>query len=1152
MKNLFRNLLLTLVMAFCACVFVNATKIEAADEKFYGYSETNGTLVFEFSTHAYQSNSSNLTLDIRVTPVDSEDPITSLKMYSTTTDKVYEAEIDETTVEVLISDYSMRLDGSKNYSLTFAYTVTSTPGMEEEFSLRLVEDKWEPELNAFTAYNKVDVSKVKADLEILETEGVRSIEWILKGETTTERGIVDYTFEEPELDGDLNSALPIYRKSLEVVPTLSGQWSLYVNIKDYSGRLSGEVFIGDYTVDIDAPVFNGEIVLDSLEWTNNGNVTLPIANEGTLKYSVNGGEAVEYNSDNNTFVLTESGEYIITVTATDAAGNVTTKTATLKLDVTAPEVEINVVEADLLVGSETKFTLTSTDEHSGVKTISYRVDDGEWTAYSEEVVLPLKEGEYIIEYKVIDNAGNESAVATYTTRTIESLDVSLDVNIKGYEEDTYYQRVDVVLTVTTSLGIETAKYVLVGDEDPNNIIDITASKVVENGVYRFEATEIAVNGTYKFVVKTVDGNETESELVIDCVDTLAPTIDGDVAHTLEGNKLNVTFNYSDDYSGVNSIVLLICELDGCEDEEIAGDFVKGIVAVKEGQDVSELVGNYEFISLETFEGFTTIVEPDGEYAFVIIVTDNAGNIVKTQKTNFLVDSVLPTLGTFESSNLDDVSKDSYSFEVLTKGSDDASGVKEEYAVIYKYDAGGNKEELSSLRGEDFVTGAKLEVDAEGKYQFYYVIVDNSNNKAEFTKEFIIDRTAPIIEVSFITDPETWVNELIMIISSKDSTDSTTVTSLKYGYALEGNEVTEFIDLDGFQSVVLDLETGKYIFKVIAEDGCGNVTEFTSEPYYIDTIAPTVSITTNLENQIFAEELVVDLALNDADSGLDVVSYSVLKDGLPISTSTAVKAEASMSFTINNSEEGVFAIIVTLKDKAGNAFQVQSSTFLVDLNAPIINGLNDTKYHMGEITLNIVDATDVTVTLNGVESDQKELTISEDGYYRLDVVDALGRKTSELFVVNNQNKLVLKNKSVDVLTQRYLPVVKEGEKFYVNIPSEDYGIKNVLVLTAEKDGAQARIDQSENYIYLKSNVHSSVKKNGYKLEITDSTLTQAADENGNYGYVVLSVVTVDSAISLDIDIVVIDNEGLALGLGVAGTIALIAIFFVSRSKKTLKV
>ena len=81
---------------------------------------------------------------------------------------------------------------------------------------------------------------------------------------------------------------------------------------------------------------------------------------------------------------------------------------------------------------------------------------------------------------------------------------------------------------------------------------------------------------------------------------------------------------------------------------------------------------------------------------------------------------------------------------------------------------------------------------------------------------------------------------------------------------------------------------------------------------------------------------------------------------------------------------------------------------------------------------------------------------------------------------------------------------------------------------------------------------AVKKSGYKFEITDSSLIEKTDELGNYGYVVVSIITVDEALELDIEVVVIDNEGLALGLGVAGTVTLIGLFFVSRSKKTLKV
>ncbi|WP_041322586.1 ThuA domain-containing protein [Saccharomonospora viridis] len=77
------------------------------------------------------------------------------------------------------------------------------------------------------------------------------------------------------------------------------------------------------------------------------------------------------------------------------------------LDTTAPATEASFAEpgANGWHNGEVGVTLTATDEGSGVERIEYSLDGGDWTTYTEPVVIS-GDGEHTMLYRAVDKAGN--------------------------------------------------------------------------------------------------------------------------------------------------------------------------------------------------------------------------------------------------------------------------------------------------------------------------------------------------------------------------------------------------------------------------------------------------------------------------------------------------------------------------------------------------------------------------------------------------------------------------------------------------------------------------------------------------------------------------------------------------------------------------
>ncbi len=79
---------------------------------------------------------------------------------------------------------------------------------------------------------------------------------------------------------------------------------------------------------------------------------------------------------------------------------------TIRLDLQAPLVEIVSPARDIIEEDSVKLSIAVSDDQDTAPTVEYRLNGGEWTAYTVDVKLSLKEGRNVIEARSRDAAGN--------------------------------------------------------------------------------------------------------------------------------------------------------------------------------------------------------------------------------------------------------------------------------------------------------------------------------------------------------------------------------------------------------------------------------------------------------------------------------------------------------------------------------------------------------------------------------------------------------------------------------------------------------------------------------------------------------------------------------------------------------------------------
>ncbi|ROP43959.1 copper binding plastocyanin/azurin family protein [Pseudokineococcus lusitanus] len=277
-------------------------------------------------------------------------------------------------------------------------------------------------------------------------------------------------------------------------------------------------------------------------------------------------------------------------------------------DTTAPTVTAEVTgetDADGAYLGSASVALTAEDTGSGVASVEYALDGGEYQAYSGPVVVD-EVGEHTMTYRATDVAGNVSEVGTTTFTVVEApvgedtTPPTVTAEVTGQQDGAgaYVGSATVTLTATDEgSGVAVIEYSLDGGPfTPYEEALVVSSPGSHTVAYR--ATDGAGNTSAAGEVTVVVAEPTGE-------DTVAPTVSAEVAgeQDAEGS-----------YVGAATVSLT------------AEDAGSGVASVEYALDGGEYQAYTEAV----------VVDEVGQHTMVFRATDEAGNVSEEGSVTFTV------------------------------------------------------------------------------------------------------------------------------------------------------------------------------------------------------------------------------------------------------------------------------------------------------------------------------------------------------------------------------------------------------------------------------------------------------------------------------------------------------------------------------------
>ena len=439
--------------------------------------------------------------------------------------------------------------------------------------------------------------------------------------------------------------------------------------------------------------------------------------------------------------------------------------------------------------------------------------------------------------------------------------------------------------------------------------------------------------------------------------------------------------------------------------------------------------------------------------------------------------------------------------------------------------------------------ARIAYTADGDYKFDFGFTDMAGNSASkiATQKFTIDKTIPVIGVTFDNNSSEndnyYMDERTATISVNEHNFSADDVKVAINATESDNTTpTETPDISAW-STNGDIHTasvrfkddGKYKIVISYADLAKNsARNYDSGEFYIDKTAPTVEISGVELNKAYSGSVNFDINIDDINYNADY-EYSIERidinadkkdavDVFNISVSEDGKEINSPSLKEVKDNDGIYVLTAAAKDKAGNEttktvkFSVNrfGSTYELDENTQKLSGACINKEQdivIKEINVDPIEPEEISV-LRGSDT----LILNKDTDYTISMsgtsdtwYTAVYRIKSEVFsqeglysvkLVSSDSKLGIKNSNADIDNSGEGNKAKLMITFFVdktlplvtlsgiedNVPYEE-GKKTLFIncedFNLQEDSLIVKVGGKE-YVFDKSNIE--VTPTGLKLSI----------------------------------------------------------------------
>ncbi|WP_313382926.1 Ig-like domain-containing protein [Pantoea sp.] len=744
-------------------------------------------------------------------------------------------------------------------------------------------------------------------------------------------------------------------------------------VSDDVGGSQGPLTSGD-TTDDNTPTLSGQAEAGALVSVYDGDVLIgTVTADGAGNWSL-------------TTAALSNGNHSMTVTVTDAAGNVSLPTPAFNLNVQAdlPPATVSLQATDdsgsqLVPLADGAVTSDATPVLSGLATAGALV-----TLFSGDAVLGSVTADAAGQWSFTPAAqadGTYTFLASYTDATgnlVESAPLTLTIDTTAPAAAT-----GVTLTdangdpIATDTPTSNSAPVLSGSAEPGSTV------TVSDGTTVLGTTTAGTDGSWSFTTPTLaDGSHSLTAVVTDAagnagpastpvaitVDTQPPSLPADVVLSDDGAPLvsgDATNNATPQMSGIAEPGSTVVVSDG--------DTVLGSVTV--GDD-----GNWSY---------TTPTLADGDHSLSAVVTDAAGNSsASTTPILVTVDTAPPAAAT----NLQ-ISDDQSGTPVPVSGSVTSdptpvlSGTAEAGGIVTLYDGATvlGSAAVNSDGSWSFTSPAL----SEGDHSLTATVTDAAGNvgPASDPLTITIDTTPPVAATDLLLSSESGAaipaggltNSDTPVLSGSAAAGSLVTVS-------DGDTVLGSVtaDADGswsFTSPVLN--DGSHSLTATVTDSAGNVSAPTDAlSFTVDTLPPDAALGLSLTNDQSGTTIPANGTTSDATPVLSGTAEPggvvTLYDGDTELGSVAAGADGSWSFTLPALAAGEHSLTAVVTDAAGNAGPASAAyPFSVDLTPPaaaqdlvLTNDASGTAIAAGGLT------NDTTPVLSGTAEAGSTVTVSD--------------------------------------------------------------------------------------------------------------------------------------------------------------------------------
>ncbi|MFQ6675749.1 MAG: beta strand repeat-containing protein, partial [Fidelibacterota bacterium] len=754
----------------------------------------------------------------------------------------------------------------------------------------------------------------------------------------------------------------------------------------------------------DAYIQSGQTTtLSGSGFTDNGNATAVKAGSNSLSFSVD--------SDASITITGGTGDYTGSVTVTDAAGNTSTAgSVTYTLDNTAPVVssvdEEAIKQNGTAVITGTGF-LTSPASPIASITIGGSTPAGLSFNTDSDTKITITAGSGEASYssiKVKDEADNESTATTIKIAIDNTAPTISSVSPPIAKDGT---TVTISGSGFTNTGISTDPTVSIGGSDLGSLTGYSITSVTNTEIQFTVGTTEVSNGAV--VVTDVAGNASGGASKL-TVDNTKPTVTAVATRYIRSGQTSVV-------SGT-----------GFQDD--GGDAASVKVGGSTPAGMSFSVDSPTQITITAGSGEVT----DGN----VVVVDAAGNESTDLNKLLTIDNTAPTVSSLGSSD-PDIIKEGSTITVTGTGFNSGSPITDGTGSASITVGGSTPTGLSwAVNSNTQITITAGSGEASGNV----VVTDAAGNSSiETGKTLTIDNTAPVINsITPETSSQTVLKKGDTATLSGSGFTNVGIAGSDATVKLGDTDFTTYgtvsVDNDGQITLTVDPNsTANVQGNLKVTDFAGNVTTFSSNTFYIDNTAPTI---TSVSPPAIKNGSTSTITGTGFKTG--TLESTLLVGGTtPTGMTYTVDSGTQITITAGTGETSDQQIVIT--DPAGNA-STDDKRLTIDNSAPSVTTVGTASIKDGSTSVitgsgffttvdGTTDGTGVTVTVGGstpagmthVVSSNTQITITagsgEVTEGNVVVTDRAGNSSTET------GKLLTIDNTAPVITSVSPSAIKSG-------------------------------------------------------------------------------------------------------------------------------